>query len=165
MYDIINEPEGLIDVHWRHPAADGASGACTDVRAVRECARGDADAAGREAVDDIGWNAECRFDVATIQRVVNRVAGALRRADGAGGHLLTLGSWSYCATAHTPLARDEGGREGGGGGEVAARSDLWRSECLVAAGGDMLGVVDVPQVCIPSCTSNRRRRKKPSRPR
>ena len=68
----------------------------------------------------------------TLQRFVNRVAGALRRADG-GAHLLTVGAWSFCSSA-------------GGAPSYTHATDLWRSSCLAAAGGDADGHLDVKQV-------------------
>lgn len=79
----------------------------------------------------LGRNAECRFSVRQLQRFVNRVAGELRRAS-AGNQLLTVGSWSYCASAAA------------GPAHLSARN-LWDAHCLVAAGNDRDGVLDVVQ--------------------
>ena len=129
MWEVINEPEGLIDKH----RSEGGT-PCTDATAVQQCARADADAAGHSPVDGIGWNAECRFDLRTVQRFVNRVAGTLRRAD-APFRPLTVGAWSYCSSA-------SGGAEDR---HPSGSIDLWRADCLREAGGDADGVLDVLQ--------------------
>jgi hypothetical protein len=130
MLEVINEPEGLIDIERLHT---GEGHRCTNAQPVQQCARGDADAAGRPAVDGIGWNAECRFELRTVQRFVKRVAGSLRRADG-GVHPLTVGAWSLCSSATNAP-----------GAAGPSSVNLWSSDCLVAAGGDADGTFDVLQ--------------------
>ena len=125
MWEIINEPEGLIDLG----ALSGDGTKCTDATSVQQCARGPNT---NHAADGVGWNGECRFGLKALQRFANKVAGELRRADE-GKHLLTLGSWSYCASASS------------GPHEYGAK-DLWSTACLVAAGGDPDGHLDVKQV-------------------
>ena len=124
LWEVINEPEGLIDL--ARIAGDGS--ACTDARPVQQCARGGV-SDDAPAADGVGWNPECRFELGAVQRFVNRVAGALRRADG-GVHPLTLGAWSLCAAATD---------------SATGAVNLWRDDCLVAAGGDADGFIDVLQ--------------------
>ena len=90
MWEVINEGEGLIDTL----SASAGGGSCTDVASVHRCALGHRESGW----DGFGWNGECRFDVRSVQRVVNRVAGELRRYSQ-GAQLLTVGSWSFCGSA------------------------------------------------------------------
>ena len=124
LWEVINEPEGLVDLARAH--GDGTP--CSDARAVQQCASAGA-TDDAPAVDGLGWNPECRFGLGAVQRFVNRVAGALRRADG-GTHPLTVGAWSLCASASD---------------SATGATNLWRNECLVAAGGDADGTIDVTQ--------------------
>ena len=128
MWEVINEPEGIVD----KDRSDASGGRCTDVRSVHACAR------GAHAADGLGWNGECKFHVRTVQRFVNRVTAALRAPDAATGtrQLVTLGSWSYCGSA-TAAPAESGAR------------DLWADSCLIAAGGEADGVIDVLQVHTP----------------
>ena len=119
--EIVNEPEGLIDL-WASSAAAGADAECGRADGVSACA-------GRH--DGPGWNRNT-FPLVTVQRFVNRVAGAIKAVDGALP--TTLGSWSACAAWAGAEAASHGARH------------LFSNACLVAAGGEAAGTIDVRQV-------------------
>ena len=122
MLEIINEPEGLVDP-WASSAAAGADPVCESIDGVSACAG---------ANDAPGWNQQCIFPLAVIQRFINRVAGAIRISNGLIP--LTVGSWNTCSAWTGAEAEAHGGRH------------LFSDSCLIQAGGDMLGTIDVHQV-------------------
>ena len=113
MWEVINEPEGLLDTSQ----LTGGT-ACTNIATALSCPT---------AVSQPGWNGQCRFSMQQLQAFVNRVAAALRRASPQ--HLVTMGSWSHCVSTLAPGA-----------------VNLWSDACLVAAGGEAAGTLDVLQL-------------------
>ena len=89
---------------------------CTDLTAVQS--------KGRE--DNGGWVSVCLRPVTTIARVINRQVAALKAA--APQHLVTGSAWSPSAIS------------------PAFGENLWSDECLVSAGGEASGTIDVWQV-------------------
>ena len=110
MYEVVNEPEGVLDT----TILDGGT-PCTSIAVpATECP-------GQPSQP--GWNTQdpqgnCRFSMLELQRFVNRIAAGLRGTDPY--HLVTMGSWSHCVSSWGPGGAD----------------NLWRDECLVDAGGD-----------------------------
>ena len=113
MWEVVNEPEGLLDTSQLTGGTE-----CTDVSTALSCPT---------SVSQPGWNGACRFGIQQLQRLVNRVAAALRRASP--HHLVTMGSWSHCVSTLAPGA-----------------VNLWSDACLVAAGGEAAGTLDVHQL-------------------
>ena len=120
--EIVNEPEGMIDPRASSAAADADAAACGSVEGVSACAG---------PHDAVGWSTY-KFPLATVQRLVNRVAGAIRAVEP--GVSLTVGSWHVCASWAGEAARTRGARH------------LFSNACLVAAGGDATGTLDLYQV-------------------
>lgn len=92
-----------------------SSSTCTDLDAVQS--------KGRE--DGGGWVSGCLLPVTTIQRVLNQQIAAIKAA--APHHLVTGSSWSPSAISHT------------------FGENLWADDCLVTAGGEASGTIDVWQ--------------------
>ena len=85
MYEVINEPEGLLDTSLSAsgkatPAGDVTSPCVASSVRLGACT-GDSDSAG--------WNALCRVPALQLQRFINHVVAALHEADAR--HLVTLG--------------------------------------------------------------------------
>ena len=99
MWEVVNEPEGLLDTSLRSDVADAIAPPLppecllTD-RVALDCAGG---------ANGPGWNADCTFSAVVLQRFVNRVVAALRAADSS--HLVTLGAWSFCSSTHEPCEK------------------------------------------------------------
>ena len=85
MYEVVNEPEGLLDVNAA--VEPGSLDTCTDTSGLAACCG---------SSDGPGWNVRCHFPITTLQRFVNVVAAELHAADS--NHLVTLGSWSHCSS-------------------------------------------------------------------
>ena len=118
MWEVINEPEGILDTS-QSKASLGLD-VCSAIHYPAViCPHAD---------DYSGWSKGCRFDINTLQQFVNRIAGALHRWDP--NHLVTVGSWHFCAQS-----------------SVAAygSQNLFSAECLRRAGGDRDGIIDVWQ--------------------
>ncbi|KAL3906302.1 MAG: hypothetical protein SGPRY_010600 [Prymnesium sp.] len=111
MWEVINEPEGMLDLNQIKSAAVRA--------AASECA-GDYDRAG--------WNKACQLSPSQLLRFINRVAAALREADGR--HLITVGAWHACTSSNGPVGS----------------LNLFSSARLREAGGMQQGFLDVFQV-------------------
>ena len=125
LIDVINEPEGLVDV-WASSIEAGAEQVCGAVDGVSDCAG---------TRDGPGWNEQCRFPLHRMQRFINRVAGAIKGVDES--LLLTVGSWHACA-ASVDAAN--------AGAAPSGARHLFSDACLLGAGGDVRGRVDVRQV-------------------
>ena len=130
MWELANEPEGVLErsaAPAKNTAAARAGGAGLDdgceASGIARCTT---------AADYHGWNERCRVPARVLQRWANRLAAELRRSDP--NHLITLGSWGHCAVD----------RGVGAAGRGAA--DIFSSECLVRAGGEESGTLDVRQV-------------------
>ena len=121
--EIVNEPEGMIDPRSSSAAAGADEVAvCGSVEGVSACAG---------PHDAVGWSTY-KFPLTMVQRFVNRVAGAIRAVEP--GVSLTVGSWHVCAAWVGEAARTRGARH------------LFSNACLVAAGGDATGTLDLYQV-------------------
>jgi PIN domain nuclease of toxin-antitoxin system len=121
--EIVNEPEGMIDPRASSAAAGADEVAvCGSVEGVSACAG---------PHDAVGWSTY-KFPLTMVQRFVNRVAGAIRAVEP--GVSLTVGSWHVCASWVGEAARTRGARH------------LFSNACLVAAGGDATGTLDLYQV-------------------
>ena len=127
LWEVANEMEGLLETR-----ASPDSRADNDAQARNpQCENDVQNAAVRcpGRANPSGWNRDCRFPIRTLQRFVNRVSDALH-ADP--NHLVTLGAWSFCASADM--------RSG------TRSSNLWSDQCLLEAGSAPRGVVDVWQL-------------------
>jgi len=120
MYEVINEPEGVLNTAM----PDGGT-ACTNFRDPALTCPGQPSQPGFSINDP---DASCRFSIAQLQTFVNRVSAGLKYADPY--HLVTMGSWSHCVSSSGP------------GGAV----NLWSAQCLVEAGGELSGTLDVAQM-------------------
>jgi mannan endo-1,4-beta-mannosidase len=122
MWEVVNEPEGVLDLSIP-PAADvpSAAAVCHDTASVIACA----------GADQPGWNTHkggtCLFSLEQLQRFVNVQAAALKSADPT--HLVTLGSWSPCSVS-----------------TLYGGAPVFSAECLRRAGGQQAGTIDVYQV-------------------
>ena len=120
MWEIVNEPEGVLELPDSSTPIE--SSPCSDVQSMAACAG---------EVDPPGWNiakgGTCSFPLSQLQRFINVQVAALKAADPT--HLVSVGSWSACAISSL-----------GGGSAVFA------PECLVRAGGQPAGVIDVWQI-------------------
>ena len=92
MYELINEPEGMLNRN------------APDVVPLDTCAG---------SKDGPGWVDECRIPLRVLRRWVNLVAATLRTVDP--NHVTTVGSWSYCASDlfGNAALREAGGRSNG----------------------------------------------------
>ena len=120
MYEVINEPEGVLDTSL----PDGGT-PCTNFRSPALVCPGQQSQPGFSTNDP---QATCRFSMSQLQAFVNRIAAGLKYADPY--HLVTMGSWSHCVSSAGP------------GGAV----NLWSAQCLVEAGGEASGTLDVAQM-------------------
>ena len=118
MWEVINEPEGILDTS-QSKATIGLD-ACSAIHYPAVICP--------HAQDYSGWNKGCRFDINTLQRFINRIAGALHRWDP--NHLVTVGSWHFCAQSSVATYGSQ---------------NLFSAECLRRAGGDHDGTIDVWQ--------------------
>ena len=127
MYEVINEPEGLIDPKQppTHHGGGTLDPSCSDVHGPLMSCPSRQMGPGHEA----GWNKACSFSLSRVQLVINRLAAALHRMDS--NHLVTIGTTSFCAMS-----------EGRGFGS----RNLFDAACLRDAGGDELGTIDVFQM-------------------
>ncbi len=73
--------------------------------------------------NELGWSSTGHVPMASIQRFVNRCAGAIHRADSAT--LVTNGTWSFKAQT-----------------DVEGCTNYYTDKRLIAAGGDSLGILD-----------------------
>lgn len=81
MWEVINEPEALLDLATvEGPELTAAMSVCPGEH------------------DSPGWNEACRLPLNSLLLFVNRMAAALHTHDGR--HLVTLGAWHYCTTTN-----------------------------------------------------------------
>ena len=154
LWEVISEPEGLLDIH--HALHERSGGGCTDAWGAVTYCNGIGHPAGWNAylADDpfyadasdrrhshvdpyVGVTGDdgttpsdddgCVFPVRTLQAFVNRAAAALHAASPR--HLVSVGAWTHCTSTSGPPA--------------SHAQNLWRDECLVAAGGEAGGTLDL----------------------
>ena len=133
MWEVANEPEGLLDVS----TISGETTTCADIDAAIACPGAASPAGWNVGVQKAGGNIDdqtgCTYSLHALQTFINHVAGALRAADP--NHLITTGSWSHCVQTNIWGARN-----------------LYDPACLTESShaqhtqADPLGVLDVYQV-------------------
>jgi hypothetical protein len=111
-WDVANEIEGVLDL-----------------RSISDASVRDAAVRCPGRVSQPGWNARCRFPLRSLQRLVNRVAAAIKAV--APHQLVTAGAWNHCVVC---AMRGRGA------------ANLWSDEALRSAGGRLAGTLDVWQV-------------------
>ena len=95
MWEVINEPEGMVDPALIVPP---------ELAPAATSCPGPSDGAG--------WSKDCLLPLVHVQRFINRVAAAIRSEDS--WHLLTAGAWHICTTTEGAYSGEMGAGTGRG---------------------------------------------------